>query len=54
MQAALARFLSSARHARELGAFYQRKRDRFLALLAATPLVSAVGRHYFQLATIRP
>jgi len=52
MQAALARFLVECPgHARELGAFYQRKRDRFLALLAATPLraVPSAGT-YFQLA----
>jgi methionine aminotransferase len=52
MQAALAQFLVECpQHARDLGAFYQRKRDRFLELLAATPLrpVPTAGT-YFQLA----
>jgi methionine aminotransferase len=52
MQVALAQFLGECPgHARELGAFYQRKRDRFLELLGATPLraVPAAGT-YFQLA----
>ena len=51
MQAALAEFLVECPgHARELGAFYQRKRDRFRQLLAATPLraLDAAGT-YFQL-----
>jgi methionine aminotransferase len=52
MQAALARFLVECPdHARELGAFYERKRDRFVGLLAATPLrpIPTAGT-YFQLA----
>ncbi len=52
LQAALAEFLVECpEHARELGAFYERKRDRFLALLARTPLraTPSVGT-YFQLA----
>jgi methionine aminotransferase len=52
MQAALAQFLVECpEHVRELGAFYQRKRDRFLDLLTATPLrpVPTAGT-YFQLA----
>jgi methionine aminotransferase len=52
MQAAFARFLAeNPGHARELGAFYQAKRDRFLGLLAGTPLraVPSAGT-YFQLA----
>jgi methionine aminotransferase len=52
MQAALAQFLVECPgHARELGAFYQRKRDRFLGLLAGTPLrpIPTAGT-YFQLA----
>ena len=52
LQAALAQFLVECPgHARELGGFYQRKRDRFLGLLAATPLrpVPTSGT-YFQLA----
>jgi methionine transaminase len=52
MQAALAGFLVECPgHARELGAFYQRKRDRFCRLLDGTPLraVPAAGT-YFQLA----
>jgi len=52
MQAALAQFLAECPgHARELGAFYQRKRDHFLKLLSATPLrpIPTAGT-YFQLA----
>ena len=52
MQAALARFLVECPgHARELGDFYQRKRDRFLELLGGTPLrpIPTSGT-YFQLA----
>jgi methionine aminotransferase len=52
MQAALARFMVECpAHARDLGGFYQRKRDRFLALLAGTPLrpIPTAGT-YFQLA----
>jgi methionine aminotransferase len=52
LQAALAVFLAECpEHARELGAFYQRKRDRFVALLARTPLraMPSAGT-YFQLA----
>jgi methionine transaminase len=52
LQAALAQFLVECPgHARELGGFYQRKRDRFLGLLAATPMrpVPTAGT-YFQLA----
>jgi methionine aminotransferase len=52
LQAGLAQFLGECPgHARELGPFYQRKRDRFLELLGATPLraVPAAGT-YFQLA----
>jgi len=52
MQAALAQFLAECPgHARELGGFYQRKRDRFLELLTATPLrpIPTAGT-YFQLA----
>jgi len=52
MQAALARFLVECPgHARELGSFYQRKRDHFLELLAGTPLrpIPTAGT-YFQLA----
>jgi methionine aminotransferase len=52
MQAALADFLAECpAHHIELSAFYQRKRDRFLELLGATPLraVPAAGT-YFQLA----
>jgi methionine aminotransferase len=52
MQAALAQFLVECPgHAQELAAFYQRKRDRFLELLAATPLrpIPTAGT-YFQLA----
>jgi methionine transaminase len=52
LQVALARFMGEApQHVAGLAAFYQRKRDRFLALLARTPLVAtpAAGT-YFQLA----
>jgi methionine aminotransferase len=52
MQAALAAFLLECpAHARDLGAFYQRKRDRFCRLLDGTPLraVPSAGT-YFQLA----
>jgi methionine aminotransferase len=52
LQAALAVFLAECPgHARELCGFYQRKRDRFCRLLAATPLrcVPSAGT-YFQLA----
>ncbi len=52
MQAALARFLDECpQHARELPAFYQRKRDRFCGLLAGTALhcMPSSGT-YFQLA----
>jgi len=52
MQAALAQFLAECPgHARELGAFYQRKRDHFRKLLSATPLrpIPTAGT-YFQLA----
>ena len=52
MQAALAGFLVECPgHARELGAFYQRKRDRFCRLLDGTRLraVPSAGT-YFQLA----
>jgi len=52
LQAALARFVVECPgHARELGDFYQHKRDRFLAVLAGTPLrpVPTAGT-YFQLA----
>jgi len=52
MQAALAAFLlEGPTHARDLGAFYQRKRDRFCRLLDGTPLraVPSAGT-YFQLA----
>jgi methionine aminotransferase len=52
MQAALAQFLGECpSHARELGAFYQSKRDRFLELLIGTPLrpIPTAGT-YFQLA----
>jgi len=52
MQAALAVFLVECPgHARDLGAFYQRKRDRFCSLLDGTPLraVPSAGT-YFQLA----
>jgi len=52
MQAALAQFIAECpQHARELGTFYQRKRDRFRDRLAATPLrpVPTAGT-YFQLA----
>jgi len=52
IQAALAEFLVECPgHARELGAFYQRKRDRFLGQLAGTPLrpIPTAGT-YFQLA----
>jgi len=42
MQAAFAQFLVECPgHARELGAFYQDKRDRFLRLLSDTPLRAA-------------
>jgi methionine aminotransferase len=52
MQAAFAQFLVECPgHARELGAFYQDKRDRFLRLLADTPLhASPAAGTYFQLA----
>ena len=52
MQAALAQFLPECpEHARDLGAFYQRKRDHFCGLLEATPLRFApAGGTYFQLA----
>jgi methionine aminotransferase len=52
MQAAFAQFLVECPgHARELGAFYQEKRDRFLRLLADTPLrASPAAGTYFQLA----
>jgi methionine aminotransferase len=52
LQAALAGFLAECpEHARDLGAFYQRKRDRFLALLAGTPLrATPSAGTYFQLA----
>jgi methionine aminotransferase len=52
LQAALADFLTECPgHARDLGAFYQRKRDRFLALLAGTPLrATPSAGTYFQLA----
>jgi methionine aminotransferase len=52
LQAALAEFLvERPEHARDLGAFYQRKRDRFLALLAGTPLrATPSAGTYFQLA----
>ena len=52
LQAALAEFLTGCpEHARDLGAFYQRKRDRFLALLAGTPLrATPSAGTYFQLA----
>ena len=52
MQAAFAQFLAECPgHARELGAFYQDKRDRFLELLAGTPLRAApAAGTYFQLA----
>jgi methionine aminotransferase len=52
MQAALAGFLAECpAHARDLGAFYQAKRDHFLGLLARTPLraIPTAGT-YFQLA----
>ena len=51
MQAALARFLVECPgHARELAGFYQRKRDRLLGLLAATPLrATPSAGTYFQL-----
>jgi methionine aminotransferase len=52
LQAALASFLVECPgHARELGAFYQRKRDHFLERLAVTPLrpIPTAGT-YFQLA----
>jgi methionine aminotransferase len=52
MQAALAHFLVECPgHAIELSAFYQAKRDRFLGLLAGTPLrpIATTGT-YFQLA----
>jgi methionine transaminase len=51
MQAALARFLVECpAHARELAGFYQRKRDRLLGLLAATPLrATPSAGTYFQL-----
>jgi methionine aminotransferase len=52
LQAALAGYLAECpEHARDLGAFYQRKRDRFLALLAGTPLrATPSAGTYFQLA----
>jgi methionine aminotransferase len=52
LQAALAEFLAGCpEHARDLGTFYQRKRDRFLALLASTPLrATPSAGTYFQLA----
>jgi len=52
LQAALAGFLAECpEHARELGAFYERKRDRFIALLARTPLrATPSAGTYFQLA----
>jgi methionine aminotransferase len=52
LQAALAGFLAECpEHALDLGAFYQRKRDRFLALLARTPLrATPSAGTYFQLA----
>jgi methionine aminotransferase len=52
LQAALAVFLTECpEHALDLGAFYQRKRDRFLALLASTPLrATPSAGTYFQLA----
>jgi methionine aminotransferase len=52
LQAALAEFLTGCpEHARDLGEFYQRKRDRFLALLAGTPLrATPSAGTYFQLA----
>ena len=52
LQAALAGFLLECpAHARDLAAFYQRKRDRFCGLLDGTPLraVPSAGT-YFQLA----
>jgi len=52
LQAALAQFLVECPgHALELGTFYQGKRDRFLDLLAGTPLrpIPTAGT-YFQLA----
>jgi methionine aminotransferase len=52
MQAAFADYLSEAPdHARELGAFYQDKRDHFCRVLAATPFSAVPSRGtYFQLA----